>query len=224
MLLGKPLKVYETFTKVLDDMPKRGVDRVLLLLDVYETGPNKTPNLFTDTESTAGKFTESGSDEDLSKYYPFEMLTKNEQEIILNKKDYDIGALVLRNVGGVVNYSDIGFEIYQRRRGYPFLNRSEPESNFNYITQGGIYTGDELEYFAKVAKKWGWTEEAIIKRAEASIQEWHDETIELMDKAGVFERKASKGMENGSYMPKTDRILLEMRAQIEKVEMGGNAE
>lgn len=163
--------VYDALESGLDEMERQGVDRVVL--SVYEGEPD--PNAF-------GAW---NSGEDFN-YYPFEMLNETEQRMMLDKKHYGVISLVRDNVGVVVAYLGRGIERYDRTRVHPMLPAMKPESNINYFTQGCVYTGNRLKEFAEESAIAGWTPEMIEKRVGIGIQEYHDITQKLMEKAGVY--------------------------------------
>ncbi len=170
---NKSNSLYNTLTKGLTQMEKEGVDRVILAL--YESEPDQDVN---------GKWLTSGKD---TCYYPFEMLGGAEQSMILDKKHYTAVALVNENVGNIVRYKNKGIEKYQRTRLNLLMPKLKPESEWNYSNNGGVYTGENLKKFAEWATESGWIPEAIKQVIDEGIQEYHEITKKLMEKAGVYD-------------------------------------
>ena len=178
--------VYRALLNSLNEMEKQGVDRVILTL--YESEPSK---------NATGRWLTAGKD---TNYYPFEMLDETEQRMIKDGKHYTVVALVRNNVGDVVRYADKGgVEVYNRTHIVPFLPRLKPESELNYVTEGGAHTGENLKQFAESVAGNGWNPEAIEQRVNAGIQEYHTITRKLMEKAGVYD--ALKKMEQRQFTP-----------------------
>ena len=165
--------VYRALMNSLDEMDRQGVDRVVLTL--YESEPS---------QDTTGRWLTAGKD---TNYYLFEMLDETEQGMIKEGKHYTVVALVRDNVGDVVKYEDRGVEVYYRTHIVPFLPRLKPESELNYVTDGGVHTGEGLRQFAESAAEDGWNPEAIEQRVRLGIQEYHDITRKLMEQAGVYD-------------------------------------
>jgi len=166
--------VYNALLDGLAEMRKQGVDRVIL--GVYESPKS-------DNCPLTGRFINANE----MAYYPFDTLTPSEQEMILSGRDYRVTALVTKNVGDLVTYPGDGVESYRRRKMFPFLPELNHDSGLNYLTAGGVYTGESLEEFARKVEGCGWTPELIAKRIKAGIQEYNDVTVRLMESAGVHE-------------------------------------
>ena len=149
------MAVYDTLVGGLDEMEDGSIDRVVLAL--YESEPS---------DNSRGRWLTSRD----NNYYPFEILSEEEQRMILDKKHYTVVALVRSKVNGFVQYPDRGVEKYQRTRVNPFLPSLKPESTLNYVTEGEIYYGEKLIDYAKIAEESGWTVEAIAKCVDESIQ------------------------------------------------------
>ena len=177
--------VYSALMNGLDEMDRQGVDRVVLTL--YESEPN---------QNATGRWLTAGKD---TNFYPFEMLDETEQGMIKNGKHYTVVALVRDNVGDVVRYGDKGVEVYNRTHIVPFLPRLKPESELNYVTEGGVHRGDNLKQFAESVAGNGWNPQAIEQRVSAGIQEYHGITRKLMEKAGVYD--ALQKMEQRQLTP-----------------------
>lgn len=165
--------VYKALLTGLDEMEKQHVDRIVLTL--YESEPS---------QNARGRWLTAGKD---TNYYPFEMLDESEQEMIRDGKHYTVVALVRDNIGDIVKYGDSGVELYQRTHIVPFLPALKPESELNYVTEGGAHTGENLRTFAENASGNGWNQEAIEQRVNAGIREYRATTKRLMEKAGVYE-------------------------------------
>jgi len=194
--------VYCAFVEGLDRMEREYVDRIILTM--FESEPRPNPD--------AGKWVPFGQG---SEYYPFETLTEDEQKMIKNGKTYEILSLVTEDVGGVISYPERGIETYHRTHGVPvFFPRVVPESNLNYRTEGGIYSGEKLRDFAENASNQGWTAEGIENTINFSVQEYHKVTERLMESAGVNRAIGRLDQRRNSAL---DEILLEMRNKIEVV-------
>ncbi len=121
--------VYDSFVEVLDKIETKGIDRVVLSLAEFNP------------ESSNGRFI----NEDETHYYPFELLTKEEQEMILRGSSYQVISLVRKKVFGQVEYSERGLEVYHRTRINPFLPLLKSESNLLYVSEGRVFSeGDGL--------------------------------------------------------------------------------
>ena len=179
--------VYRALINSLDEMDRQEVDRVVLTL--YESEPS---------QNATGRWLTAGND---TNYYPFEMLDETEQGMIKNGKHYTVVALVRDNVGDVMRYADKGggVEVYNRTHIVPFLSRLKPESELNYVTEGGVHRGDNLKQFAESVAGNGWNPQAIEQRVSAGIQEYHGITRKLMEKAGVYD--ALQKMEQRQLTP-----------------------
>lgn len=178
--------VYRALLNGLNEMERHGVDRVILTL--YESEPS---------QNATGRWLTAGKD---TNYYPFEMLDGTEQGMIKDGKHYTVVALVRDNVGDVVRYADKGgVEVYNRTHIVPFLPKLKPESELNYVTEGGARTGENLKQFAESVAGNGWSSQAIDQRVNAGIQEYHAITRKLMEKAGVYD--ALKRMEQRQFTP-----------------------
>ena len=166
--------VYAAFVKGIEEMRMHGVDYVVLDFNVREQADASVCGKFTDLSSTT--------------YYPFEMLTPEEQKLILEGKHYDRLALVLENVGGVITYSEPGIEIYARNRVSWWLPKMDPKSNTNYITEGGVHTDEAMRVLAERAEFADkWTPEYVDQKIKAGIHAYRQKTLELMEQGGVHE-------------------------------------
>ncbi|MBS3151122.1 hypothetical protein J4443_01955 [Candidatus Woesearchaeota archaeon] len=165
--------IYRALMNGLDEIDKQGVDRVVLT--IYESEPS---------QNATGRWLTAEKD---ANYYPFEMLDETEQEMIKDGKTYTVVALVRDNVGEVIRYAGSGVEVYNRTHIVPFLPRLKQESELNYVTEGGIHTGENLEQFTESVADNGWSPEAIEQRVKVGIQEYHKITRELMKQAGVYD-------------------------------------
>ena len=172
-------------------MERQGVDRVILSL--YESQPD---------QEAFGKWSQS------TPYYPFEMLNETEQEIIKSKKSYEVVALVRENVGRIVQYPEPGVEKYNRTHVHPMLPKLKTGSGLDYVTKGGIYIGEELKKFVQNGDESGWTPGIIREVIQNGIQEYHNITKRLMEKAGVY--KTLEKMESRKYSP-FEQIMLDIR-------------
>ena len=162
--------VHTALLNGLDEMKKHNVDRITLT--IQETEPRETSAMWVTSPH--------------ERYYPLEILTDEEQEMIKAGKHYESAALVLENVGGMVTYPNNGLERVQRTSRVPVLCPME-EKDYIYDTEGGIITKESLKSFADLAQSRGCTPEMINQRVQEGIQEYHDKTSELMEQAGVYE-------------------------------------
>jgi hypothetical protein len=192
--------VYRSLVRGLDEMERRGADRVILT--VYEDEPSTTMQ---------GKWTPDSKPNTID-YYPFEVLGDAEQEMVRGGKHYTVVALVSQKVGGLVEYRDRGVERYRRTRIRPFLPRLRPESNLSFVTEGGVFTGPSIKEFAKSAANDGWTPELIEKRVSLGINEYCAKTKELMEKAGVYAALQEMEQKNTPF----EQIMIEMRSRLVK--------
>ena len=193
---GEPSTVYDAFTNGLSEMERRGADRVVLA--VYKSEPNG---------NASGRWLTS----DDTNYYPFEMLDGSEQEMIMDSNHYEVVALVRDDVGNVKKNPGSGVERYHRTRIHPILPALKPECELNYVTGGGVYTGEGLREFSRTAEKSGWTPEMIGEAVEAGIEAYRDKTVELMERGGVHDSLES--MEKREYTP-LEKLLVDMRRDI----------
>ena len=120
----------------LNQMRTHDVDRITLALCETEGD-----------ENARGRWIESGE----TRYYPPEFLPEAEQEMINEGKSYKSIALVLEQVGNFVTYPMAGVEVTDRTHGKPALCELESEYPLNYVTNGGVYSQESLEEFAKWA-------------------------------------------------------------------------
>ncbi len=168
--------VYNSLMEGLESMKSKGVDRIPLLIG--ETKPS---------ENIGGRWI--SSDENI--YYPFGVLTDEEQKMVLDKKTYIIFSLVDSNVGDMVRYQDKGVEGYKRNHTTPFLSRLMPESRLNYVNEGNFYSTDDLRELSQHLVDFGLTPEIVKQKIEKGIQEYREKTIELDTKV----KYALDGME-----------------------------
>lgn len=186
---------YKALMEGLKRIKEEGVDRVVLAADDCEPNKNATGRWSSFNESD---------------YYPFEILSPREQEMIKKGKHYVVAALVNNDVGGIVKYPKEGVEVYQRTHVAPLLPRLKPESNLNYITQGGVHTKEMIRAYAREVSD-EWTAGMIEKRIEDGIKEYNAKTMELMEKAGVY--KTLDEMNQREHSP-FEKILYDMRKNI----------
>ena len=178
--------VYKALMSGLNEMEIQGVDRVVLTL--YESKPS---------QNATGRWLTAGKD---TNYHPFETLDETEQGMIKAGKTYTVFALVRDNVGDAVRYADNGVEVYRRTHIVPMLPNLKPESELNYVTEGGVQTGENFKKFVDtVATGNGWNPEVIEQRVNSGIQEYKVMTRILMEKAGVYD--ALKRMEQRQLTP-----------------------
>ncbi|MFC2154443.1 hypothetical protein ACFLRC_03050 [Candidatus Altiarchaeota archaeon] len=179
--------VHDELLKSLEKMKHAGVDRVVISLNEKEPDSNAT-----------GKWLS----QDETKYYSYEGLCEEEKEMIKQGKSYTLAALVRENVWDQVKYDGPGVEVTNRTKINPLLPQLKAESELNYATNSGVYTGDEIRDFVKGTVKSGWTPELITKAVDGAITDYHATTIGLMEKAGVHESKAMKP----GYKPGTRKV------------------
>jgi len=189
--------VYSALVNGLNEMSKRGANRVILT--IYESEPDK---------NATGRWIDIGKE---TNYYPFEMLDEQEQEMILGGKHYTVVSLVLDNIDEVIKYPNNDVEQYDRTHIVPFLPVIKEESNLNYVTKGGVYTGENLRQFAEDFEKSGWTEDLVKKRIEAGIQKYNSITKRLIKNSGVYE--ALERMEE-RQVSQLEEMLAEIRENI----------
>jgi len=188
---------YNALINGLNEMERQGVDRIVLTL--YESEPSK--NAF-------GRFIDIEKE---FRYYPLDMLDEAEQEMIKKGKTYTVVALVRDNVGGIVQYENKGIEKYHRARVHPLLPRLKPESDLNYATEGGIYTGKNFKKFIEEVIEGAWDPKEIEQRINSGIQEYYTITQRLMEKAGVYTKLEQ--MRQRKYSP-FEQIMLDIRKKI----------
>lgn len=186
--------IYQAFVNGLNEMGKEGVDRVILTL--YESEPKEVRGWIKS---------------DRANYYPFEMLDKKEQEMIMGKKHYTVVALVGDMVGNVVKYKDKGVEVSHRTHIIPLLPKLKPESKFNYVTEIVIYTGENLKEFAKSLEGSDWTPKIIEQNFKAGIEEYRAKTTEFMERGGIYQ--TLERMEKRRYSP-SEQLFADIRNNI----------
>lgn len=188
--------VYKALMNGLEGMSSQEVDRVVLTLNESTPSQNATGRWLTTKDTN---------------YYPFEMLEEVEQDMIRAGKTYTIVALVRADVGNVLTYEDDGVEEFHRTHIVPWLPRMKSESQLNYITEGGIYMGDNLRQFAESAASDGWTSEAIEQAIRRGIHEYHVVTRRLIGQAGVY--NSLERMEKRNFTP-LEQIMDDLRKNI----------
>jgi|SRR3990167_5265640 len=202
---SKDSGMYRSLINGLAEMRREGVD--IVVLSLYESEPSKNVT------------SQWLSGEEI-RYYPFEMLSDDEQNMILEGKHYTRVALVRNNVGGIIEYNSDGVEIFCRTHLHLYLPQLTRESELNYVTRGGAWTGDKLKEFAEYVEKSGWTEELIKERIGEGLEEYHAKTIELMKKEVVY--KSLEVMEQRKSTP-FEQMLANMRTQIEQAKINNNS-
>src|SRR3989344_948889 len=154
--------LYKTSVKGLDRIEKEGVDRVIL--SVTEIGPQDNVARFIDAEEI--------------NYYPFGLLLKDEQRMMLEGKHYQVIALVTEEVMGQKRNKTRGVEVYNRTHFHPFLPYLDKTSNLKYISKGGVYT--EENGLANLCQELDWTPELFEKGLLQGINWYNDQTRALM--------------------------------------------
>lgn len=190
-------EVYDALVKGIEELRRHHVD--LAVLALYESEPSS---------NATGRWLTAGKD---TNYHLFETFGEREQELVRNKKHYERIALARKNIEGVISYPDDGIEVYRRTRINPLLPKLKPESELNYVTEGGIYYGEDIKEFAKTAAKSGWTKATVEKAVRAGMAEYKDITGRLMHDAGVY--KTLEQMEKVGYGP-FELIIRDMRLQM----------
>ncbi len=201
---SKPDQVYKALQAGLERMRVEYVDRAVL--SINETAPDPSTATFSgrwisDTEQPKPK----------TSYYPFEVLTEAEQDMIMKGRTYDVVSLVLPRVMGSVTYHEPGIEEITRTRMHWFLPKLKPTAKMNYHRTDRFYDIHQMKVFTEDAASSGWTPESIDKAVDAGISEYHAITKRLM--APV--RSAIAAMNEVGYMPTTDVYLDEIRQKIE---------
>jgi len=200
-------QVYNTLVRGLKEMERQGCDRLVLTL--YESEPDP---------EVRGRFIEMGE----TRYYPFEMLDKAEQETIRAHNHYTVVSLVREDVGRIRSYPSRGLEIVQRTAISPLLPKLlDATDNLKYVTKiGGSMGKDALVRFLREsgANK-VWSPEAIEQRVKHGIKEYKATTRRLMESEGVH--KSIETMEQRQYTP-FEQIMIDMRSGIDKASKGGN--
>lgn len=207
-LKGESLEIYNILLNGIDKMKKKGITRLYLLSE--EIQPD---------ERAFGGWINMG---DMA-YYPYEMLDPREQELILAKKHYSIGALVsgeipINKKGGLkkVTYPDYGFEVFERTHCYPMLceMKDTPEviNDMEYYRQNCFYNPEQMKLIAEQLTKAKATAKEVEEMINQGIKNYHQITRNLMEEAGVL--KSLKNLEKRTEANPAEEILSMVRKQI----------
>ncbi len=190
-------EVYSALVEGLDEMERKGVERIALT--VNESKPDK---------NALGWNPLSGSN-----YYPHEMLDGEEQRMVGSGRHYEVGALIRDHAGGVSENERRGVELVYRTHVKTLLPIGEEVRNpLNYITKRRVISSEEeLEQFADDVAALNWTPEEVRNAVAGGIKEYLLTTERLMDAAGVHSRLEKM---NGNYSP-FEQIMRDVRSNIE---------
>jgi len=168
-------EIYDVIIKGFEEMQKQYVDRVVISLKELDTS-----NLKNITLSSVS-------------YYPPELLTKEENDLINQRKSYTVIALVTPNPDGIMKYGECGIEYYDRL----YLL-------YQYVTKGGRIKGEKMKEFVQRMQENGFKKENLEEAIKRGINEYHKVTKELLKKEGVY--KVLKSMHSRRYTPE-ERIF-----------------
>ena len=122
-------------------------------------------------------------------HYPAEILVPSEKGMVDNKKSYAAFSLMTGDVGGLIKYKEPCVEQLTRERinGKIFVPWEVPSED-RFVNKYAILRGEEgMREFAEGAARDDATPEELREEIEKGINEYHAKTIELMEKAGVYE-------------------------------------
>ncbi|MFA5077053.1 MAG: hypothetical protein WC488_01360 [Candidatus Micrarchaeia archaeon] len=178
---AEPKVLYGALLEGLRKMDGAGVGRVVLTIYPCEQGSESAPNSRSNKSATA--------------YRPFKTLPPEEQDLIKDRKSYEVVSLISRVAPESSDLS--GVERTVRTRIHLMLPKLVPSNELNYVTTITHLDILSLSVFVKEASESGWTPEGIAKAVSFGITEWHGKTRELIELSGVhpaLERLEARGI------------------------------
>jgi len=120
-------------------------------------------------------------------YYPNSILPAEERDLIRRQRPYEVIALLASDMGGMLERPIYGLEVRQRNHGkLRFMPRMAEGSQLNWQGNAFIYESDrDLALVARDVLN-HWKPEDITAAVRAGIQEWRQQTNELV--SGALER------------------------------------
>jgi len=134
-------------------------------------------------ESEPQEFKGGWQDINASQYFPFEILEKEEQELIKNKKHYTRIDIVQGELPGIRTYKNPGIEQIQRRRVHPLLPKLIDESPLYYETD---MSGVSYETMANTWANSNIKIEDIDQAFKEGMQNYRNVTERLYEQTGVY--------------------------------------
>ena len=184
-LENKAQKIHETLIWGLDEMRKKGYQNIVL--NVYESETHDESETNNEAKRT-GIFIDMNDKKLL--HYDFEMLTDEEQKLIIDEKSYTLIDLsephIFVRTEKNKDYSERGLEHIERGRMYVLLPRLKPDSELYYMNKTSFFPEKNLKEFSKLAAEQGWTVEELKSDIEKGFNSYRKVTEKLYEEAGVY--------------------------------------